>query len=334
MITVRTLPDIFAHLFHPRRSNNHRPRILHPEALFILMITIGVLFGGFKAFNYFFAAHRGILGYASNISPNQVLAATNAERAKNGLSALVYNDKLSQAAVTKANYMFAKQFWAHTAPDGTEPWFFIRQAGYSYKVAGENLARDFSDTDSMMAAWMASPTHRANIVNTRYNDIGIGVVDGTLEGYETTLVVQMFGSPNDGTAKIPATAVKTVESQPPKPVATVVPTPAPVTATQPVPPAQSATKQATPPASPVGAVLASVLVPLGSIERPPLFTPLQLTKAFFLAVIVMIVSTLAYDGVVIGHRRTSRLVGKNLGHIALFLAVAYLLIFFKGGIIG
>ena len=108
--------------------------------------------------------------------------------------------------------MFNKQYWAHTAPDGKEPWDFMSEAGYSYQVAGENLARDFSTTSAMVAAWMASPTHRANIMNGRYTEIGIAVINGTLEGVETTLVVQMFGTPRSSTVKAsvptgPATSI-------------------------------------------------------------------------------------------------------------------------------
>jgi hypothetical protein len=331
---VRSLSDVFAHLFHPRRSNNHRARVLHPEALFILMLLVGGIFGGFRLLSTLPHSTAGILGFASNINPGQVVEATNAERSAQGLSALTYNDQLSRAAVAKAQDMFADQYWAHTAPDGTQPWAFIRGAGYNYRVAGENLARDFSDTPGMMAAWMASPTHRANIVNTKYEEIGVGVVDGVLEGYETTLVVQMFGSRAQAAPQVPADTA-TVETAP-KAVPAVSPTvvASPQVLATPQPSTEPAVVLATPVPRPTAAVLASVLVPLGSIERPPLFTPLQLTKAFFLAVIVMIVCTLLYDTAIIGHRRAVRVVGKNLGHIALFLAVAYLLIFFKGGIVG
>jgi hypothetical protein len=330
---VRSLHDIVAHLFHPRRSNNHRPRVLHPEALLILFLLVGGVFGSFRLLSKLPPSMAGVLGFASNITPGQVIEATNAERAQQGLPALTYNDKLSQAAIAKAQDMFSDQYWAHTAPDGTEPWAFIRNAGYSYQVAGENLARDFGDTPGMMAAWMASPTHRANIVNSKYKEIGIGVVDGVLQGYETTLVVQMFGTPSQGSAAVPETAAVQTRPAPAQPIASVVPSPASIEENEETTPSAVAEVEPVLP-RPTATVLASMLVPLGSIERPPLFTPLQLTKAFFLAVIVMIVCTLMYDTLIIGHRRTVRVVGKNLGHIALFLAVAYLVIFFKGGIVG
>jgi len=304
---VRKLSDIVAHIFHPRRSNNHRPRLLHPEALFFLVL----ISSGFVALLHLFSgltnSSNTILGYASTITPKQVVELTNQKRIELGLESLVLNQDLAEAALAKGQDMFTDQYWSHTAPDGTEPWSFIRQSGYKYQVAGENLARDFSNTESMISAWMASPTHRANIMNSKYDEIGIAVIDGTLEGYETTLVVQMFGSQStqgvkpvlaDGedyyTVQESGEAVKRSQAE----------------------------------------VLASVLVPGGGIESPPLFTPLQLTKAFFLAVIILIMGTLSYDTLVIGHRDTMRMVGKNLAHILLLTAVMYLVIFFKGGVVG
>ncbi len=310
---MRKLSDIFAHIFHPRRSNNHRPRLLHPEALFFLVlvssgfISLLHLFSGLSGFN-------GVLGYASTITPKQVIKLTNDKRAGLGLEPLVFNQSLSEAALAKGQDMFADQYWSHVAPDGLDPWYFIKQAGYSYRLAGENLARDFANTESMMAAWMASPTHRANIVNSRYDEIGIAVIDGSLDGYETTLVVQIFGSQVAAGTKPSVVAQKEEAS---------------LTVQEPVlQESGEAVKRSQ------TDVLASVLVPGGEIESPPLFTPLQLTKAFFLAVIMLIVGTLSYDILVIGNRRATRLVGKNLAHIFILLVVMYLIIFFKGGVVG
>jgi Cysteine-rich secretory protein family len=210
--------------------------------------------------------------------------------------------------------MFNDQYWAHSSPNGTEPWDFIVSSGYVYKVAGENLARDFSNTAEMIEAWMASPTHRANIMNDNYTEIGIAVVDGTLEGFETTLVVQMFGKPRQVQASIPETSndspkIHFADDEPEQQIAIEN---------------QPQRQQE---------VLASIVFPQGSIEAPPLFTPLQLTKAFFLAVIMMIMITLIYDALVIGNKQTVRLVGKNFAHIIFLFTLAFLVIFFKGGFI-
>src|SRR5260221_12183226 len=124
------------HLFHPQRSNNHRPKILHPEALFALVLVVS----SFWLISYpaRYVSHQvgNVLGFASNITASEVVQKTNQERATQGLPALKTNAQLNQAALAKAQFMFDKQFWAHVAPDGTQPWKFFKDANYRYSVAG------------------------------------------------------------------------------------------------------------------------------------------------------------------------------------------------------
>lgn len=310
------LLETLAHLFHPRRSNNHRAKVLHPQALFALALMV-VGFGiGVRHLPYLFEQTGHVLGYASNITASDVLVKTNAERAKVGLPPLSSNTKLNEAALAKAENMFQKQYWAHIAPDGTEPWFFFKEFNYHYRVAGENLARDFGDTDDMVKAWIASPTHKANILNAQYQETGIAVVNGRLLGTETTLVVQLFGTPIDQAPGVLSDAETGSPSELPQQVSYVT-----TSMTQDL--TQSYQK-----------VLGGGTQPLALLSAAPLLSPLQLSKAFFLAVIIMLVVTLLYDAFVMSHRNTLRLVGKNLAHIMLLLFVAFLLLYFKGGVIG
>ena len=196
----------FIHLFLPHHTNNHRPHILHPQGLSVL---VGIFLFAHASINLFAQVRGNVLGYASSITPESVLSLINARRTEHQLSSLTLNSQLTQAALMKAADMFTFNYWAHTNPQGKEPWDFIKAAGYRYQFAGENLARDFGDTDSLVEAWLASPTHRENILNPRYQETGIAVVNGTLQGIETTLVVHFFGTP----AK--ATAISAVTSQPP-----------------------------------------------------------------------------------------------------------------------
>lgn len=259
-----------------------------------------------------------VLGFASSITPADVVNDTNKERAKLGLEPLTLSPVLSQAALSKGQDMFTEQYWAHTSPQGKEPWAFMRAAGYNYQVAGENLARDFDDTTDMVAAWMASPTHRANIVNSRYTEIGIAVIDGNLQGTDTTLVVQMFGKPRVSAAN-PEVSERAPQLEE-----------MPEISTEPV---ELAPSPVSSPLLRTPAILARALVPTGDISAPVLFSPLSLAKSFFLAVIMLLVCVLVYDSFVIGHHSALRLVGKNLGHIIFLLVIAFLLILFKGGII-
>lgn len=136
----------------------------------------------------------GKRAFASSISASRLVELANASRQDAGLGSLSVDGRLSAAATAKANDMFTDQYWAHYAPDGRSPWDFILEAGYDYVYAGENLAIDFITSDAVHDAWMNSPSHRDNILNAHYKEIGIAVVDGVFEGSQTTIVVQMFGS--------------------------------------------------------------------------------------------------------------------------------------------
>lgn len=171
----------------PNKNNSYKAYLLRKTAIVIYSIVL-LLVNSFG----------GILGIeqvqASTITPENIIALTNAERTNLGLPTLSYNAQLSSAALAKANDMFEKQYWDHFGPNGETPWQFIRGAGYTYVYAGENLAKGFKTSEGVVEAWMASPTHRANIVSSNYRDIGVAVVEGTLQGKQTVLVVQMFGT--------------------------------------------------------------------------------------------------------------------------------------------
>ena len=191
-------------LFAPHPHNNHKAKILWPRSLAILL---GIFIMGRATIDIFSGVKPGVLGFASQISPSKVIELTNLQRSQNGLGPLFYNKELSEAATAKATDMFAHNYWAHVSPTGVEPWFFITNANYKYQHAGENLARDFSNPSDVVSAWMASPTHKQNILDKRYRDIGIAVMDGYINGVETTLVVQMFGTTQKSASQIAATSV-------------------------------------------------------------------------------------------------------------------------------
>jgi len=180
----------FIYHFLPHPEERKRAKLLLHKALFSYCFILIVLLGVFK----FIPKHfPGILGYASNISTSALLEYTNKERVERGLNPLVINEALIKAANEKANSMFENNYWAHVSPKGIEPWDFILSSGYDYIYAGENLAKNFSNSSDVVEAWVQSPTHRENLLSENYNDIGFAVVNGVLDGYETTLVVQMFG---------------------------------------------------------------------------------------------------------------------------------------------
>lgn len=183
--------------------------------------------------------HAAILAYATNISPGDLAAGTNAARAQNGLGALALNSKLSTSAQLKANDMITKNYWAHVAPDGTQPWYWFTQAGYDYTNAGENLAYGFATSDATITGWMNSAGHRANILGN-YQDMGFGIANGeNYQGAQNTVVVAHYGTPRASApapAPTPAPAAPTAPSTPSTTPSTPAPATTPETAT-PVTPA-------------------------------------------------------------------------------------------------
>lgn len=177
--------------FLPHSDNNHRAKLLNPILVAVSILTFILTQVGMSFAPKFTPV---VLGYVSNIAPEQVIDLINQQRDKSGLPKLQADPELTRAALDKASYMFAKNYWAHTAPDGTEPWKFVNEEGYKYRFAGENLARDFATAETAVQAWMDSPSHKDNILSSRYQDTGVAVVKGELNGTQTTLIVQFFGT--------------------------------------------------------------------------------------------------------------------------------------------
>lgn len=191
------------HWIIPNKHNKFHPHALRPVGL---LVALSVLVLIQPLYNAVTARTFQVLGYATSISVSELNNISNSYRANNGLSGLGLNAKLNNAAMAKAQDMFADNYWAHTAPDGTTGWSFISAAGYNYTVAGENLAKGFYTSDAVIDGWMASPTHRDNVLNSQYKEVGYAVVDGVLLGDEVTLVVALYG-----TEYVPPVTQKTAE---------------------------------------------------------------------------------------------------------------------------
>lgn len=121
---------------------------------------------------------------------------TNAQRAQNNLAPLKENRSLDQAAQKKLQDMFSGQYFEHVSPQGVGPAELAKAVNYEYVAIGENLALgNYKNDKELVDAWMNSPGHRANILNVKYQEIGVAVGKGTFEGNETWLAVQEFGKP-------------------------------------------------------------------------------------------------------------------------------------------
>jgi hypothetical protein len=293
------------HFLIPQHTNNHRAKALHIDSLLVYVLLFALFNLGIRA------AHKvapAVLGYATDINVQQLLSATNAKRQEAGLSALTLNSTLSVAAANKTADMFAKNYWAHNSPSGVTPWDFITGAGYHYTVAGENLAKNFSTSGAVVDAWMASPSHRANLLKAGYRDVGFAVVNGTLNGEETTLVVQMFGATPGELAAAPTPTAQPV-TQP-----VVVPQEAAV-ASGPAPTAQPVTQP----------VQLPVVSGFESVNTQPLFNIPAVSRDVVFAFVGILMGVLFVDAWVASRRHVVRIAGHNIAHM-MFLSALFILI--------
>lgn len=284
------MKNFFYHLFVPNQKNNHRALLLKPGFLGVL---IAFYFFNFSLIKSFTIVKPGVLGYSSEITAQKVFEKTNTQRASLGISTLHYNSTLSESATKKAQDMFVNNYWAHTSPSGKLPWDFFKEANYSYTVAGENLAKDFYDNDSVMKAWMKSPTHRENIVNPKYNEIGIGVVDGTLNGVKTTLVVQHFGTPENISLITNKTPDEILFNQQPLDIESLNP---------------------------------QVLS-----DQTRAISPLFISKLIGSIIFIVILVVLFIDGIVVMKNKTHRMTGSSTGHVGFLALIFFLMLLVQQG---
>lgn len=296
------------HFFLPRFSNDQKARLLHAEIILVIALLITILQGAI----YFGSRSQiAILGYAANISIEEVVNLTNNKRSENGLSTLTINQDLNAAAYLKGLDMLEKNYWAHVSPDGTEPWAFFADIGYDYRYAGENLARDFSNANSAIDAWMASPSHRDNMLSEKYEEIGIAVVEGDMNGQDTTIIVQLFGTRSTPQlAAVPEAAAETEETEIEPEVASenieVVSIPEAV--------AQEVTE---------------IEQPIEAVS--PKVSPFVTTQTISLIVMGLLAIVLIIDIIEVERRKISRIGGRKLAHLAYLFTIIAILVISKAG---
>jgi len=179
--------------FIPHEGNEHRPHILRDYGIHNVLALVVFL----EIFTFLLpvVSRLNITGGIAAVLPAVLSILTNEEREAKNLPTLVINPTLNQAAEMKARDMAEKGYFAHTSPEGKNPWYWLEQAGYKYQYAGENLAVNFNDSKDVTEAWMQSPTHRANIVKNKYTEVGTGVATGIYEGKKAVFAVQLYANP-------------------------------------------------------------------------------------------------------------------------------------------
>ena len=120
-------------------------------------------------------------GGGTSAIERDVLDLTNQARRNQGCRPLQLDDSLIEAAGRHASDMVRRHYMDHTNPDGQGPGDRIAAAGFRGSGWGENIAAGYSTAQRVFNAWMNSDGHRANILNCKFNRIGIGYDDGQVK---------------------------------------------------------------------------------------------------------------------------------------------------------
>lgn len=173
----------------PHEGNDHKPHLFRERAMTAIAVIAFFLFCTSLGSTYILK-HTD---FGAAVLPAVLVDMTNEYRLSNQQPPLRLNPTLEASALMKAKDMEAGQYFAHVSPSGTTPWQWFSKAGYSFVYAGENLAINFTESVDVSNAWIASPTHQANLISQKFDEIGIAVHNGTYQGRPTTFVVQHFG---------------------------------------------------------------------------------------------------------------------------------------------
>ena len=203
--------SLFKKYFIPHRENDYKPHLFRGVGLFGLFTLIIVVFT--------LAVGNGVIvtrtDFTALVLPKVLVDFANENRVPLKLKTLAISPVLEKAAQMKADNMASKGYFAHNTPDGHSPWYWFEKAGYDFSYAGENLAVNFSDSVDVNSAWMNSPSHKENIVNGNFNEIGIATAEGIYEGRKTVFVVQLFGRKALGQVSTISTIPKVANKTPP-----------------------------------------------------------------------------------------------------------------------
>lgn len=174
----------------PHSENEHRPHFLRGKTVLLFIIVLILIKASVFGLYIYFPSSV----YFAAMTSNSLEELVNQTRAEHNLAPLEVDTKLAQSAIFKAEHILKEDYFAHTSPSGVTPWYWFKKSNYNYQYAGENLAIDFTDSRSLHRALLNSPTHRANILNPNYTEMGIAVVTGEFNGKQTTIAVQHFGN--------------------------------------------------------------------------------------------------------------------------------------------
>jgi uncharacterized protein YkwD len=208
----------FKDYFVPHEGNGFKPHSLHPKRIVFHAASVVAVKVIVVIFAVVFPLSAWMTPDMAIQQSKKIISLTNELRGSLNLPVLQENQKLNQAAASKAQDMLLNQYFAHISPQNIGLDYFLTKVNYKYAVAGENLAMGFNTPEEVVAAWKQSPTHYANMTDPDFSQIGVAMVEGNFKTVDSTLVAQYFGAPDSAAAEV-AQAYKPAPSAA-KPVST------------------------------------------------------------------------------------------------------------------
>ncbi|MBI4363400.1 MAG: CAP domain-containing protein [Candidatus Doudnabacteria bacterium] len=313
-------------------ENDYQPWITRASALVVFCVTVWSIRLLIPA-SFTFAS--------PSIDAADVMERLNNERTQRFIPALITNSKLTFAATIKSNDMLKRSYFAHINPDGAYVWPTIEAAGYApYLTLGENLAIDFFSASAVVEAWMNSATHRANVLNEKFQDQGLAAIFGNFEpGHDTIAIASLFGTllkPQVAPAPSPSPASAATPKPTPAPTPTPVPLSAPVQIKPPPPPPPNPAPnpvptitETKPPPSPIATpesqkegVVGQNTLPAS--EETQFIKILRLIFGFFAIIYLFF---LALDSIIVYRAKLKRTTMHSSTHALLFFLIALVNIF-------
>ncbi len=178
--------------FIPNQNNDYHPHIFKKREVVKIIAGVLLLEAIFLVQVFLVVPNAD---FFASVLPGVLVNLANGDRQSSSLSPFATSPVLERAAQLKTNDMLVRGYFSHVTPDGKTPWYWLDLVGYKYSAAGENLAINFADSQDINSAWMNSPSHRANILNNKFTEIGVAAAKGVYQGRETVFVVQFFGKP-------------------------------------------------------------------------------------------------------------------------------------------
>lgn len=191
------------HPYRPRGiASKAFQRVYWPYLPLVIVIGLMLVVGGRNSALQQAAANPipNIQLQDDRMSADELLHDTNVQREEAKVPPLSRNAKLDAAAQAKAIDMVKRNYWSHETPDGATPWIFVKDVAYNYEKLGENLAAGFNDEYSAVIGWMASDSHRQNVLDGDFIEVGFGIAQSSnytsAGGGQMTVVVAFYGKPS------------------------------------------------------------------------------------------------------------------------------------------